>query len=76
MSWNKAKILKVVNFPAQAEHNKAVNLPLEYAWLFFPFFFNSHPLQELVMEMLANASSSATSCAKSSSVHHRPLADM
>lgn len=38
MSWNKAKILKVVDFPTQAEHNKAVNLPLEYAWLFFFFF--------------------------------------
>lgn len=43
MSWNKAKILKVVNFPAQAEHNKAVNLPLEYAWLFFSFFFQQPP---------------------------------
>lgn len=34
MSWNKTKILKVVDFPAKAEHNKDVNLTLEHTWLF------------------------------------------
>ena len=62
MYWNKTKILQAVDFLAKAEHNKAD-------------FFNSRQLQMLVMEMSANASSSATSCAKSSRVHHGPLAD-
>lgn len=34
MSWNKTKILKVVDFPAKAEDNKAVHLRFEHTWLF------------------------------------------
>lgn len=34
MPWTKTKILKAVDFPAAADHNKAVNLTLENTWLF------------------------------------------
>lgn len=62
-----------VDFSAQIEHNKAVNVPLENTWHLTAADCTA---QTLVMEGLANASPSAISCAKSSSVHRRPLADI